>query len=490
MSLQAYIDEANYVEDLENNKKSQNENWVLDQYEIQSNIDYGTYDDDYGETTIPYQAREISEKLNAHIALESMVNSIYDQYKKGGLNRSNIEMMNMSLSSHLDRLGVKNKRTLNISLENDTFDQTVTLFKNKINEGYSAIVKKLDSLTEYIIDALRQFNRNLYRLKTRLKMIRETLPEHKLKQPKYKFIKPESWCYNLCYSKTGFIKDLKTVPQTLTNLLDNHKEMSKKITSTYVGFLKDNLETFSTDSAGNIEDGFRLLGYNNHDFLLDGMGLFSRSVRLEEPMDGFSYYRTPELPGGKALYCHASNYNDTGEDAINSLYHTNYFLDEYDPTSFKLTKMKIAIAINAPISVYLAFVNPFASIAHAGAVGTLLYNQKVKGTGETGVKLTKDMMLDCLSRDEINNVLTEIDKLILSLSKWDLEIFQKTWKDSGIDNIIDQISGNEHSSPVLKKYCSALLNLLANISTGIHNYIFRVANATLNYVEKSLCQYK
>lgn len=434
-------------------------------------------------------ASDIATKCDAVVSMEAVVNYIDVQGKSVTLGNTTIAMANMAIGGFADQAGIATDARL-LSMESDGYSQSVDQMKSAIGSAYSGIKKKLTSLAKHVAEVLAFFGRNLMKLKIRLKLLEQSLAEMKQEHPKLNAIKAENWCEYLCYSNKGFVGGLTGIGEAIEELISSHRKMSTDAVHKYTGWLKDNRAFFrDAPDTQAVVGQFSELTSNSNEFLLPNMSLFNRTIGLDEPADGFAFYRSKELPGGRAFYSEVCPGESKSTDVISALSGLNFRVDYFDPTSYKTMKMKVVAAVAIPMTMWLAYVNPALGLV-AGA-GTALYlsQQKINGSGSEQVRMTKDMVYPCLTRVQLEKVVQVVKENIKALEKWDRDVLQDAWKANDIDEVIASVTDGEVEHPVLKSYCNALLALIAKIGSGVQNYAFRVLNAMINFAQKSQIQY-
>jgi hypothetical protein len=225
------------------------------------------------------------------------------------------------------------------------------------------------------------------------------------------------------------------------------------------------------------------------EYILPGMQEFHRSVGFDTPSRDNIFFRSHELPGGRAFYTQVNPSVTNGVEAIRSLEVVDFDLFYWDPKSYEVFKMKLAAAIAIPMTVFLTMVNPVLGVAAIGAASTYIATRGVDNTGAK-VEIDPTTIFKCLSIDEAKRVIGEVRQGLVGLKEWGDIVLLDPWKSQDIDQLVINIIDRDDSNSNMKAFCNATLSLMNHLSTGVHSYAFKVYNAMLNFAEKSLKQYR
>jgi hypothetical protein len=293
------------------------------------------------------------------------------------------------------------------------------------------------------------------------------------------------------YTKTGFSTGVLPVIKDINWLFKSHADMVKNSVSQYKEWFHSNRRDM--DDSSNFDS----LEFNPKDFILHGSSIFNKSIGDKTPSSGNMYYRTKELPGGLSFYTEVSKHKTTGVDAIDSLMDVDYFLDYYEPDSFRVTEKQLytlaGMTLLAWASVML--MNPL-PMALTGAVVNAAGNA-TKTSDIMKVRINEDSLFPVLSKDELASLLVELKESVQELQQWNTLVFKKICKDQSLMNITVEVYEYIKTDGVQKSnvryyrnYAVALVSLMSKSYTKLHSYGFDVINAALSYAEKSAKQYK
>jgi uncharacterized protein (UPF0297 family) len=175
----------------------------------------------------------------------------------------------------------------------------------------------------------------------------------------------------------------------------------------------------------------------------------------------------------------------------------NYFLDYYEPNSFKVTENRLytvaSLGILAWASVMVA--NPL-PMAFAGVlVGAV--DDKTKTHDVRKVRISEDSTFPTLTKQSIADTLASIKDIVHTLEQWNSSVYVHTWKDthlkemmSDLSNSIKESGYNNSNARHFRNYLVALVSIMSKSYTKLHTYGFDVVNAAISYAEKSARQYR
>jgi hypothetical protein len=453
-------------------------------------------------------ANEITEETEASTALEAIASFLNASMESHTFDKVTLSMANVAVESICERVHF-NSTKVAFSMETYSADPKKTLdvaledIRERANAIWDSVKVKIASIARYLGEKMNYFKRNLAKLKARTDRLESEVNKHtSSEEAKSKFLKPDNWFINLMYSDKAMPVGLDGVGKAVESLLTENRKIATGTVDTYTKWLLTNCKN------GSVED-FSTLKVHKDDFLLSGSTAFNRSIEMLKPKGDNMFYRSKELPGNKAFYTEIQPKDKSGAGSIKMLNDVNFFMDNYDPQSYKLRLKKIS-EIQASSAVTWAFATAalavigFSTIATGMAAGTLGYGlmsylnnnkSKVENTGHE-LSIDKDMLFHTLTIAEAKKVISDTRAGIKALQSWYTEVFEKNWKGDELDHIFNNVIGtnrvevnNSTNFRSLKLYCSALMNLMYNVTTNIHMYAFRTYNSMLNYVDKSIRQY-
>lgn len=431
----------------------------------------------------------------AVVSLESIAAYIQKVSQTQALDPQALVFANLAIESITQQVALPNER-LTFSLEAYAQDpqqelhQALEGIQAKIDSLFAGLKVRMVKLAEHMALVMRSFNQNIQHLKQRVHTLEQALETATRTEPKFPLIKPEPWCAQLCYLDTGFDTGLKRVGKDLHWLLASHRELMQSSIGKYTQWFKQHASQAQDDFV------FRALKVRRTDFLLPGMTEFNRSQGYHGPHANNLFYRSRELPGGKAFFTEIETTDKNGLAAVNMLRNVRFNMDHYDPVSYRLQKAKLSLILGLSFQAWMLAINPF--IGTLGIVAALRYNktQQLAGTGHV-VKIDPNYLFPVLSRTELKATLNEVKQGLVELERWNQAVLQKPWKSAELNTAIDRIIGLDRTTVhngvgvrYMREYCHGLLNLLNQSGHGIHTYAFRTYSAMLAFSEKSLKQYQ
>lgn len=381
------------------------------------------------------------------------------------------------------------------------------------NEGYVSeddkrvAMENLTHNTLYVMDKLSQsirnsmlamgdlvhsFDRNLASVKRRMSALESLLSEIENREDlAYNYVKPEKQFIYMMYTKDGFGHGIKPVLEDVHWLFKEHADMVgdsvKKYKNWYMQH-KNNMDDVSV---------FDDLQYRPEDFILSGSTIFNKSVGTKTPGKDAVFYRTKELPGGLSFYTEVHNSTEKRLKAIDALMDVNYFLDYYEPNSFKVTENRLytvaSLGILAWASIMVA--NPL-PMAFAGVlVGAV--DDKTKTADIKRVRISEDSVFPVLGKDGLRESVTKLKELVSQLEAWNEVVYEHNWRDKAVKEMLNELSDHIHKEGYnggnvrhFRNYAISMVSLMSKSYTKLHSYGFEVVNAALSYVEKSARQYR
>ncbi len=341
-------------------------------------------------------------------------------------------------------------------------------------------------------DIVHGFDKNLLTLKKRVAAFEAHLELIKDKDDvAYNYVKPENSFVHLLYTQNGFTRGIDPVMKDVNWLLTEHADMISNSVSKY--------KHWFNESKGDLMNSKVIdsLEFKRDDFVLPGSGIFARSVDNRVPTKGCAFYRSPELPGGKSFYSEVRVQNQYGNEAVDAMLDVKYFMDYYEPNSFKVTEKYLYNAASLTLLgwVSLMIANPLPLAMFGLSVGKVSDNTKIHDIKKA--RITPETVFPTLGKEQLKEVLRELSAAIANLEKWNRAVYHDVWKDKSIQeamaNVTRQAKESGHSETAvrsLRRYSVALITLMSGSYTKVHAYSFTVLNAALSYAEKSANQYR
>lgn len=401
----------------------------------------------------------------------------------GNLNTLNAPKVAFALESFQEDNDKLSPEQIDVAMENlaQSTSELVNRLRTSINNAMVAIG-----------DIVHGFDKNLLSLKKRVAALEVMLELIKDKDDvAYNYVKPENNYVYLMYTQEGFTNGITPVVQDINWLLEEHADMVSDSVGKYKRWFDDHRQDLN--NAKLIDS----LEFKRDDFLLSGSTIFNRSVGNKVPTKGCAFYRSKELPGGRCFYTEVRVQNQYGVDAIDALMDVNYFIDYFEPDSFRVTEKYLynASALTVLGWASLMMASPLPMAIYGLAVGSIADKTKVYDIKK--VRITPETTFPTLSKDDLRLLLEELKKSIAGLEKWNRAVYLEVWRDdsvrAAVEQIVKQTKETSYSAVAvrnLKQYSVALISLMSKSYTKVHMHSFHVLNAALSYSEKSINQYR
>lgn len=459
------------------------------QEQLQFSMNLGTISDDrlISEISsgISREFDEIQRDVDTSVAVESLCTYLSRKSKQGALGKEAITLANFAFEELRVKSGGK-APVMRISLESDggtALDSELQRIALS-NEGFKhSVSNKVIKITHMLSDLFSRFNSKVKDLKHRAADLNAAVHSKDFQSAKFPAIKAENWCINLCYTQSGFDVGLKNVLSDTIGLLKDHASTNKALLDELVGWMQDH-----RDQAGS-DDVFESLSTDPKMFLVGKMQPFNRSIDYEASYGDNHFYRSAELPGGKAFYVQTSPTAKHGLDALECLEHTKYKLALYNPNSYHTTAMKIATIAALPVAVWMGVTAPLLGPIAAYGLGTLIEKVAHSHMAQK-VHIEKEMLFQALTIEEIKHVVSEVNAVINALHTWSAHVLEGPWKSRKLDELVDEIMSDPDTVSNFKSYCNCILKLASSTAAGVERHCIDVLTSALQFAEKSLKQYE
>lgn len=486
---------------------------------------------------------DISADVEESVSMEAMADELDRAMAQEQLSISGVLFANLAIESLSSRTSGQ-KALPSLSMETYKKDPQKAIqaamedIKERASELWEGVKIKMASLADSLGAKLRAFQSNIARLEKRavqvqiqLNVVKEKLGKDA--KPRVPILKPQDWFIDLCYHGKPPPPALRGVGKQVEGLLNETGRVVSGAVRNYSEWMKRN----HAAALGDV-DVFKSLKFRAGDFLVLHSKQFdeNRKLGLNKPAPGNSFYRSDELPGGMALFTQVCKQDENGAASIQAVSRIEYQIREYDPTSYSRIKLAILAVIGVPVAAYLSFMGAafvaantgaaFAAGMSSGAKGALIFSgtafkegsglvDDIKGAIDkakdfvkdkdsngdaygSSLKLDKDMVFETLSPSEAQGVLSDLAAGVKAMRTWENLVFKEMWADEAFSDLMDKTilnkekrdEANRVSVRLLKNLCFAILNLQTSLSTGIITYALRTYNAMLNYVQKSIYQYR
>ena len=371
----------------------------------------------------------------------------------------------------------------------------------KVKDLYAFIKEKLVAFFKLLAEKMDYYKRNMGNLTRQLKTLEAQLarldPESR---PSIGALKPEWWLINLIYLEKGFPRYAEGISDELSDLLAAHAGLFTKAITKQLAWLKDN-------HAAVVDNGQVINGLTvkRDDFLIMNSKFIDSATVFDSPEENNVYYRSRELPGGKALYTHIQPYDQHGLLAIGMLASLRVQIGVFDLVSYDQRELQIAefARLGAPEwyeSLPQDLRASFEESQNTGLVGK-------------AAAIDRSMVIEVLPLMEARKRLAEVKRNLANLESWYDAVYGKVWKDKDFDDLAKDLM-REKNSPAeetefvydeargyqiaahaeqgrsyLSSLVVALLGVMGNATEYTHHYAFGVCESMLKYVEQSLRQY-
>jgi len=435
--------------------------------------------------SIEREFAQIQQDVDTSVAVESLCTYLTGKAKRGGLTKEAITLANFAFEELRVKSSVK-PAVMRISMESidtaglDRELKRIALSNESVRQSVS---NKVIKITHMLSDLFSRFHSKVKDLKYRAADLNAAVHSKDFKSAKFPAIKAENWCINLCYTQSGFDVGLKNVLSDTINLLKNHAHANKTLLDELVGWMKDHQDQADSD------DVFESLSSDPKMFMVGHMQPFNRSVDYESTYGDNQFFRTAELPGGKALYVQTSPTVKHGIDALECLEHTRYKLALYNPNSYHTTAMKIATIAALPVAAWMGLTAPILGPVAAYGLGALIEKMGHSHMAQK-VHIDKQMLFQALTIDEIKHVVSEVNAGVNTLYSWSAAVLEGPWKSNKLDELVDEIMSRPDTVSNFKAYCNCVLQLASSTAAGVEHHSIDVFNSALQFAEKSLKQYE
>ena len=372
-----------------------------------------------------------------------------------------------------------------IEMAMENLAQSTAELINRLGQG-------INNAMVAIGDIVHGLDKNLLNLKKRVAALEAHLEiiDHK-DDVAYNYVKPESNYTYLLYTDGGFSAGVRPVLDDVNWLLNEHADMVSDSVGKYKGWFNRNKEDIANSKV------IDSLEFQREDFLLSGSTIFNRSVGNKVPAKNCAFYRSRELPGGRCFYTEVRVQKQYGRDAIDAMMDVKYFMDYFEPNSFRVAEKYLynAASLSLLSWVSLMAASPLPLAMYGIASG--LTSDKTKVSDIKKVRITPDTVFPTMSKEQLKETLAGLNSAIGNLEKWNRSVYHEVWKDKSIQEaastLVKQTKEAAYSAEAikdLKRFSVALVTLMGRSYTKVHSYSFHVLNAVLSYSEKSANQYR
>jgi hypothetical protein len=371
-------------------------------------------------------------------------------------------------------------------------DAAIENLKINSQEIIARINSRINETMVSLGDIVHGFDKNLLNVKKRVSFLENLLEEIKNKEDlAYNYVKPENEYTYLMYTQEGFANGMGPVIDDIDWLLSEHADMVGDSIGIYKQWFNDHKKDMTNPAVING------LEFDKKYFIISGSTVFNKSVGDRLPSKGNSFYRTKEIPGGKCLYCEVRTENQHGTQAIDALLDVKYFMDYFQPDSFNITKKRLygAAALGTLAWASLMVASPL-PIALYG-LAAMKISDSTKTVDIKKVRITPDTVFPVLDKDQLQGLVLDLKKIIITLEKWNKAVYLNVWKDRSIQEALRELSNikkedNQDLNGLdnIRHLAIAIISLMGKSYTKVHSHSFHVINAALSYAEKSARQYK
>lgn len=445
--------------------------------------------------------KALQDAAGAAVALEAMAHYLSTSIKGQELGASGSQFVNIAVESICLEAHVDPGPNV-FSLEQYKRDPQLALegalseIGQKIKNVWKFIKEKLVAFFKLLAEKMDYFKSNMGKLERQLKSAEGRLAvTDKNSVVKMNVLKPSYWFIDLIYLDKGFPKYAQGISADLDELLSAHSGVFKNIIAKQIDWLKANHVKAASDES--VLDSFKV---KTSDFLMLEAKPMDRSVREHIPTEGNMFYRSRELPGGKAIFTDIDPHDRAGPMAIDMLSKIRVAIDEYDPVSYDLRTLEIARQAQADLDTWYDALPP--ETRQEIDIPSVNYDMaKIPGTGRE-LRISKALIFETLPLEQIALRLEEVKNNLKSIREWYDVVFGEIWKDRDFDYLADNLieassttrfsqGGYVNPGPRhLGNLVLALLKVMANATDNTHTYAFKTCGSLLNYAEESLKQYR
>jgi hypothetical protein len=445
---------------------------------------------------------ELRQASAAVLSLESIERYLSGAIVPAELGQTGVQFANIAIESvclqgelsadeHAFSLGAY-RRDPALALEG-----ALDFISNKLADLWALIKDKLVTFFRHLAERMNAFKQSLALLQRRVSSLQaQALGLDSASVPYQSALYPQRCFVDLVYLNTGFTASGAGVAGALDQVLQAHAQVFGTVIAKHCAWLKDNHARVAADPSA-----INSFSVKTQDFLMLGATPLERSIRKHAPREGSVFYRSKELPGGRAIYTEIEPKSQTGLAAIEMLSHVNIYLDKFDPVSYDLQLLALQVGGQAQAQKNAHYWSqPVAKRRGPPPTPVHPANAKIEGTGSTP-RLTRELVFNTLSLDEVKTRLTEVSHTAEVLEQWYNTVFGKLWKDKDFNTLSTALlkdpdlsaEGAHLAGELAPRYLGnlvlALMNVMANATANTHTYAFTTCSSLLSYVEESLFQY-
>ena len=405
------------------------------------------------------------------------------------------------------------------------FNRVNTELQASVEGLFGDLVDKMKDLVKKVGIWYAEMTNNTAHLNNRLNYIESVLYKLDNKaEPKLPFLKPKKWMEKL-YDSNGFIQDLDGICERAEKV---NSEFIKTVTFTADKNLNWYFNRMKEMKVHDDPAAYSKFEYKLKDYVPKGSSVFTQTSGLDHVVDsGYvsssliggstkaRVYRSPELPGGKALF--SVVYDDCKHDlAISALHKTEYFVDYAVPAKYNrvINFLNTVALINTGVWVGLTLASPNivnAGILTASKAASLALdyaNEKYKaeGTGKT-IKIEPDLVPRVLSVQRLKQLVEEARQFIKSFDGALSNLINKVYGDgrmAQLDNILMQymherynnVKEGETYNPSYSvnkdldvKLGRCIEDMLINVVGGILTESYLIVSSLCKYMEACIKEY-
>lgn len=441
---------------------------------------------------------EFKDSHEILVALEALASQFMQSAKKGHLNSTSVGLMNLAVETFADQHQIDSlKKGIELdqyeNLSEQVLSQALEGWQQTANELAQRMYDRLKSLSNMLAGSLMQFKNKTTQLEKELIELERMYTDKKaskVKEPRMLALHPEPWFVNLIVEGEAAPKGLVGIGNVLEEVLSNTSKTMLSAAQLYGQWMRNNHEKIATDP-----NAVHTLKYQRSHFQVMDESSFTpgRNIGWKQVHRDYEFRRSTQLPGGQALYTVVSKADLSGALVPGALQKTEVFIKDYDAISINHRKALITAAMAIPTAGFGVLAYNLLTTGNALRSGQLDRDEHGNAFG-TQTKLTKDMLFQTLSLDEIGRVIAELKKGVDALRHYERVMTNEIWNFEGAIEAHDYLKARgklfeEKGRRLLKDLAVGVFSLQVGATDSIPRYCIKTYRSMVRYAVKSLNQY-
>lgn len=442
---------------------------------------------------------DIQTAAGAVLSLESVAGYLAggkcDALTASGVRFANIAIEGFCQDARLEGSNLAFSMELYQSNPTLALEGALDSISGKIGDIWKYIKDKLVAFFRWLAEKMDYFKRNAANMDKKIQQLESMLGRiDKGNTLKPGALKPAQCFVDLIYLDTGFPASGKGIMGEVDALLKAHGKIFSDVIADKIKWIRDNHAAAKADVKV-----FDSLTADRADFLMLNAKEMNRTIGQLIPESGNTFYRSKELPGGRAIYTEIEPEDKSGVLAIDMLAKIKVHFARFDPVSYDVRALEVAQQTQQELDDWYESLPPeVKEKTFPPYINTEV--ARIPGTGRR-VQIREDMVFDTLSLDNIKKRLQELKDTLAQIREWYDIVFGEIWKDKSFDYLANSIVNDSdkryfgsgaYVNPAPKYLAGlviAIINLMSNATENAHVYAFTTSFSMLNYVERSLKQY-